>query len=79
MTTELNDELLDKVAGGEKQPIKKAYIDIHECIKCGYCLDECGYEAIFLQNDNYVVNKDLCQGCGTCVAGCPIGIISFVD
>lgn len=38
----------------------------------------CPFNAILFHEDTIVseVNPALCQGCGTCVAGCPAGAIS---
>jgi heterodisulfide reductase subunit A len=38
----------------------------------------CPFNAILFHEDRMVseVNPALCQGCGTCVAGCPAGAIT---
>jgi len=48
-----------------------AEIDAEKCTQCELCSDLCPYEAPTLQEEVMVVMKELCQGCGTCAAGCP--------
>src|SRR5690625_4552210 len=45
------------------------------CTHAG-CLDVCPTGALFrTEFDTVVVQEDICNGCGTCVAGCPFGVI----
>lgn len=45
------------------------------CTHAG-CLDVCPTGALFrTEFDTVVVQDDICNGCGTCVAGCPFGVI----
>lgn len=45
------------------------------CTNAG-CLDVCPTGALFrTEHGSVVVQDDICNGCGTCVAGCPFGVI----
>ena len=45
------------------------------CTHAG-CLDVCPTGALFrTEFGTVVVQNDVCNGCGTCVAGCPFGVI----
>ncbi|GAA0034515.1 4Fe-4S dicluster domain-containing protein [Brevibacterium metallidurans] len=49
------------------------------CTHAG-CLDVCPTGALFrTEFDTVVVQADVCNGCGTCVAGCPFGVIERRD
>ncbi|MGY5853589.1 MAG: FAD-dependent oxidoreductase, partial [Candidatus Thorarchaeota archaeon] len=48
-----------------------AEIDTDKCIKCELCADVCPYGAPTLVEETMIIAKELCQGCGTCAAGCP--------
>jgi heterodisulfide reductase subunit A2 len=59
------------------EPVR-ATIDQDHCSGCRICNNLCPFNAILFHEDEMVseVNPALCQGCGTCVAGCPAGAIS---
>lgn len=49
------------------------------CTNAG-CLDVCPTGALFrTEFGTVVVQNDICNGCGTCVAGCPFGVIQRRD
>lgn len=52
------------------------------CKHCTYagCLDVCPTGALYrTEFGTVVVQDDICNGCGTCVAGCPFGVIERRD
>jgi heterodisulfide reductase subunit A len=53
-------------------------VDEERCSACKICRSVCPYQAIgaTLGTDRSHVNPLLCQGCGTCVAACPAGVIN---
>lgn len=48
-----------------------AEIDQDKCTKCGKCADICRFNAIPVNNDQYVVQPLDCEGCGYCARVCP--------
>jgi heterodisulfide reductase subunit A2 len=59
------------------EPIRASVIE-EKCSGCRICNDLCPFNAIIFHEDRMVteINPALCQGCGTCVAGCPSGAIT---
>lgn len=50
-----------------------------DCTKCDTCLAYCPEGAIFRGGDGYVIDYDICKGCGLCVAECPRFGMEMVD
>jgi len=56
--------------------LRQHLIDPEVCIRCNTCEENCPVEgAIEHNDDNYVVNADLCNYCMSCIAPCPTGAI----
>jgi ferredoxin len=41
------------------------------CTLCGECLTACHFEAIKIENEEFIYNRDACMGCELCVEKCP--------
>ncbi len=54
-----------------------AHVDTEVCAGCGYCHDNCAYQAVSVDPilKKAVVNEALCEGCGACATACPSGAI----
>ena len=48
------------------------YVITEKCIECGCCGLYCKQHGISFVDDSYIIHKELCDGCGTCVEYCPI-------
>ncbi|MCM1565219.1 MAG: ATP-binding protein [Dehalobacter sp.] len=57
--------------------MRKAVINEDSCKSCGFCRQNCCFEAINESNGKYVVDAYACEGCGVCEAVCPIGAVSL--
>jgi len=61
----------------KKEPIV-AQIDLNKCIKCMRCVNVCPYGALTGELTKWIKhNPALCQGCGDCVAECPVDAITI--
>lgn len=56
-------------------PFKQHLIDPEICIRCYTCEMTCPVEAIEHDDNNVVVNADLCNFCMACIPVCPTGSI----
>ncbi len=54
-----------------------AHVDEEICAGCGYCRDNCAFQAVEVDplKKKAVVNEALCEGCGACATACPSGAI----
>lgn len=47
------------------------------CLGYGTCAKECPFDAIHIENDIAVVDREACKACGKCIAVCPKNLISL--
>lgn len=78
---------MPKMPGAQPDPVDRTPPDTPQfrwlmasdvCKHCTHagCLDVCPTGALFrTEFGTVVVQDDVCNGCGTCVAGCPFGVI----
>ncbi len=75
-TVELDDQALDKVAGGSGG---YGYDDdpriSDSCIGCFACMDTCPVDAIIDAGGMAQIDLTRCIRCGGCVGVCPVGAI----
>jgi hypothetical protein len=48
------------------------------CVGCGECVEVCPVDAIHMEDDRSVLDRDKCIGCASCVAACPNRAL-FID
>ena len=58
--------------------LPKAQIDTDLCLKCDMCRDNCRFNAIKVDHNEYKVDKYACEGCGVCEAVCKLNAVSLV-
>lgn len=55
-------------------------IDKEKCIGCGFCVKDCTFESMALQDGKAVFDPNMgCSKCGHCIAVCPKGAVSITD
>ncbi len=54
-------------------------ITVQECIGCGLCEERCPMDAISMDGDTAVVNRDRCIGCGVCVGACNVAAVKLMQ
>lgn len=45
------------------------------CISCGKCEKQCPESAIYLGDDQFLIEAEECTSCGLCLGHCPIEAI----
>lgn len=55
--------------------VRQHVIDPEICIRCNTCEESCPIDAITHNDDNYVVNAEICNFSMNCVGPCPTGAI----
>ena len=53
---------------------------VTHCMHCSRpgCMDVCPVQAITKRTDGIVlIDEELCNGCKSCIAGCPLGVMQF--
>lgn len=58
---------------------KKAVINNEKCINCGLCQNLCKFDAIYNNDNKFIVDEFACEGCNRCVLKCPVGAIELLD
>ncbi|TFH08582.1 MAG: 4Fe-4S dicluster domain-containing protein [Candidatus Atribacteria bacterium] len=41
------------------------------CVGCGLCVNACPFDALFVNEEQVVIDEEICMGCGVCVSKCP--------
>ncbi|WOF16137.1 4Fe-4S dicluster domain-containing protein [Methanoplanus sp. FWC-SCC4] len=56
-----------------------AEIDQNVCVKCGSCMENCRFSAIYYdsENEQFQINPVKCEGCGVCTIVCPFDAVSL--
>ena len=54
----------------------QAEVDESLCVSCGYCVTQCPFSAIHME-EKAIVDKSVCYGCSACLQVCPEHAISF--
>jgi len=77
-----DDHLILGAELGDGKPIYQEYpkIDEKKCTRCGKCMEQCRFNALFQVKDNAPeLIKNLCTGCGLCWGLCPVGAITVKE
>jgi MinD superfamily P-loop ATPase len=53
---------------------QEAVRDDARCTRCGRCREVCRFHAV---DQRLEIDPYLCEGCGACVSGCPVGALSL--
>jgi len=68
--------LKPEILGQEKAYIQVPVADESKCNFCRACVELCQFKAITLLGTTLLVFKDMCHGCGGCLAVCPTQALS---
>jgi ferredoxin len=63
--------------GGRHIPLRGVRIT-EECIACGDCLENCSFKAIYLCDEQFVIDRTKCDVCGDCYTICPTNAVEIV-
>ncbi len=56
----------------------KPQFKVEKCIKCRICSNVCPVNAITWDQDNWILNTDICIGCAECIISCPTGALRIL-
>lgn len=48
-----------------------------KCTHCMSCVNECSYNALHFENNEFLIEPDKCSRCETCAAVCPTNAITI--
>src|SRR6056297_2549 len=54
-----------------------AELNQEKCTRCGKCIKVCHFDAIHLENQQYLIDPVACEGCGYCSYVCPTQAITM--
>ncbi len=62
-----------------KADMRVTYAVTRGCTKCGWCVQECNFDAITFDRDGAHINQEKCTGCGRCYENCPSEAIERIE
>lgn len=48
------------------------------CLHIGSCMELCNFNAMYIEDGDIRIDKEVCNGCGACISGCPQDLITMV-
>ncbi len=64
---------------GQTKGVITAEVLPGRCNQCLICEKSCPHYAITVADEEPVVDKDLCEGCGLCVANCSVKALKLAN
>ncbi|MCP4134042.1 MAG: DUF362 domain-containing protein [bacterium] len=61
----------------EQHSTMKPKIKARPCTRCGTCIEWCPENAITMEEKSAVINKEICIGCGECLAVCRFDAVAY--
>jgi indolepyruvate ferredoxin oxidoreductase alpha subunit len=55
----------------------KAVVDLQKCVVCKLCINITGCPALSIEEDKFMIDEALCNGCGLCAAVCNLDAIQI--
>ncbi len=63
--------------GGQQVPFQGMHIT-EDCIRCGECVENCSFKAIYQKKNQFVIDPTKCDVCGDCYTVCPNDAVEIV-